>query len=384
MTKAKPILLSGIIGIIITLCSLTYFLIKTYQSMVVKPITPIVKTTPTPIPTPDPNRSFSILMLGYGGGIHEGGRLTDSIMVIKIDPHAQTTTLISIPRDLWVPLPINGTETKQFKINAAYAIGLDDRQYPNKNPEFTGDAGGGQMSKTVVSQILGFPIDYFFSLDFTGFTKAIDYLGGVGVMVDIGFTDPAYPIEKDVIDNCGRTDADIAALTATMSGTKLEAMFPCRYETLSFSKGFQTMDGAAALKYARSRHSPTDGGDYNRARRQRILVDSIKKKVISIGFVPKIIPLIQTLSTHVKTDIDFSALRNYLFRAEEFSAYPVTHIALTDQNVLINGKSADGQFVLLPRVGENDWTEIQTYLRDPSSFVTPVPTRYPTKSPTNN
>jgi anionic cell wall polymer biosynthesis LytR-Cps2A-Psr (LCP) family protein len=59
---------------------------------------------------------INILLLGIGGGTHDGPNLTDTIMLASIDFKADKVTLVSIPRDLWLP------DTNQ-KINAAYAIG---------------------------------------------------------------------------------------------------------------------------------------------------------------------------------------------------------------------------------------------------------------------
>lgn len=358
-----------------------------YNRMVVKPNKKETKTeanapTPTATPTPDPLAPYSILLMGYGGGKHEGGLLTDSIMVAKIDPRKEQTTLISIPRDLWVPIPINGDETKNFKINAAYAIGSDDRQYPNKKIEFMGRAGGGEMAKSIVEKVVGFKIDYFVALDFQGFTKTIDILGGIDVKVQNTFDDPMYPIEENINDTCGKTDEEIKALTATMSGEKLEQQFTCRYENLHFDKGLQHMDGTTALKFARSRHSLQDGGDFNRAGRQRLILTAVRDRVISIGFIPKIIPTIQALTSNLTTDIDFGKMNELVTKIPEVSNYKIVPVALTDQNVLMNSKSAGGQFILIPRTGENNWDQIHQFVEDPQSILSPTPTKVlePTKT----
>ena len=77
----------------------------------------------------------------------------------------------------------------------------------------------------------------------------------------------------------GKTDEEIKAIEATMSGDKLDQQFNCRYENLHFDKGIQHMDGTTALKYARSRHSNMDGGDFNRAERQKLVVTAIRDKI---------------------------------------------------------------------------------------------------------
>ena len=348
-----------------------------YSKMVVKPNKAIVDNviSPTAAPTPDPLAPYSILLLGYGGGVHEGGATTDSIVVAKIDPRKEIVNLISIPRDLWVPIPINGDETKNFKINAAYPIGLSDKQYPNKRVEFTGKAGGGELSKSVVEKVVGFKIDYFAALDFNGFVKVVDILNGIDIKVERAFDDPFYPLEIGITDTCGKTVEDIKAISATMSGEKLEQQFNCRYENLHFDKGLQHMNGVTALKFARSRHSPQDGGDFNRAARQRLVIAAIRDRVISIGFVPKIISTINALTGSLTTDIDFTKMNELVTKIPTISKYKINSIALTDQNVLINAVTQGRQYILSPKAGENNWDEIHKFIEDSILLITPVPTK---------
>lgn len=363
----KKLLLAFIGFNIILIISASTYAIYTYKRVVVKPNKPDNQTiNPTATPTLDPLRPYSFLLMGYGGGIHEGGRLTDSIIVAKVDPKLKKVSLISIPRDLWVPIPVSPEENKYFKINAAYAIGSDDRTYPKKSVEFTGKAGGGEMSKNVVSKVVGFPIDYFLALDFQGFVKTVDVLGGIKVNVQRPFDDFMYPIEKETIDNCGKTDEEIKALTATMSGEKLEQQFPCRYEHLHFDAGPQNMDGTTALKFVRSRHSKEDGGDFNRAARQRLVIQSVKEKVVSINFIPKIIPFINTLAGHLQTDVDLTKMQELVNNSSELMDYKIETIALTDQNVLKLGTSSGGQSILMPKEGEDQWSEIHNYIQNTS------------------
>lgn len=353
---------TGILGVLMIGFGIFYL---TYNKMVVKKNISIDKNmtiSPTATPTPDPLAPYSILLLGYGGGVHEGGSTTDTMMVAKINPRNQEITLISIPRDLWVAIPTDGDETKNFKINAAYPIGLSDKQYPNKKIEFTGKAGGGELSKYIVEQVVGFKIDYFAAIDFDGFIKLVDTLGGIDVKVTKTFDDPYYPIETNITDTCGKTEDEMKALEATMSGDKLEQQYTCRYENLHFDKGSQHMDGTTALKFARSRHSAIDGGDFNRASRQRLVVTAVRDKIINIGFIPKIIPTIQNLTSHITTDINLTKMSEFVSNAEEISTYKIIPIALTDDNVLISTRSASGQSILSPRIGEDNWTEIHQFI----------------------
>lgn len=365
----KKVLLGFIIlNISVAIFFAIFGLIKYRQVVVKVNKNPISKfTTPTPTPTPDPNRPFSILLMGYGGGVHEGGTLTDSIIVVNFVPLEKKIKLISIPRDLWVPLPIAVGETKMSKINAVYTIGLDDKRYKNKEPQFTGPAGGGQMAKSVLSQILNIPIDNFVTINFASFIKTIDTLDGIDVNVQKTFTDSRYPIEEKSEDLCGKSPEEITALTATVSAGKLEEYFTCRYEELHFEKGLQHMDSATALKFARSRHSQEDGGDFNRSARQKLIIEAVKKKIISLNFVSKLIPLTNSLAGNLTTDIDLNKMQELISKADEFKDYKIEAFPITDQNLLMNGVSFDKQYILIPKLGEGNWSDIQNFVIQPTS-----------------
>ena len=364
---------TALLGLVLIGIIVFYF---SYNRMVVKKNEPkeeITEILPTATPTPDPLAPYSILLLGYGGGTHDGGLLTDSIMLAQIRPRDEEIRLISIPRDLWAPMQIKGDEIENKKINEAYAIGSDDKNYKTKKVEFTGEAGGGEMAKAVVEEVTGIKPDYFAAIDFGGFVKIIDGLGGINVKVSQAFDDPFYPIEELKNDTCGKSEEEMVAIEATISGEKLEQQYLCRYENLHFDKGSQQMDGVTTLKFVRSRHSNVGGGDFNRAERQKLVVTSVRDKIINIGFISKIIPTIQTLTRHITTDIDFSTMSELVTKLSEISEYKVISIALTDQNVLVNAKSSTGQFIFNPRTGMNNFSEIKEFI-DNNGILTPTPT----------
>lgn len=335
-----------------------------YQSAVVTTSTHVeTGTTPTPTPTPDPLGPYSILLLGHGDPGHDGGSLTDSMILAYIQPRKESIHLISIPRDIWVELPLIKDGKKGYKINAAYAIGKDPRQYPDRAEAFKGEGGGGSLAKYAVSTVTGIQPDYFVAVNFFAFSSAIDAIGGVTVNVPQGFDDPFYPIEEEKHNSCGLTEEDIAALTATLSGDLLIKNFPCRYEHLYFEAGPQEMDGETALKFIRSRHSTQSGNDFARAERQQVLVEAVKKKIVNINFIPKIIPLIQSLSQNIKTDVDSSNLTKLIGDAEELQRYTIHRVVLSESNVLKTGRSSDRQFILQPKNGDiTDWTETHTFI----------------------
>ncbi len=330
----------------------------------------------TPSPTPDPLAQYGVLLLGLRGDDSQGGFLTDTIILALVDPRLQKVTLISIPRDLWVPLPISTTQKEHTKINAAYVIGLDDKKYPQKEAKYTGAAGGGTLAKDIVSEIFGVPVRYFISLDFEGFEKSIDILGGVDVTVTKSFEDPYYPLPDKETDSCGKSDEEIKALTATESGDILEHNFMCRYENLVFNKGLVHMDGVTALKFARSRHSLEDGSDFARSNRQKQVILAVKDKVLQLGFVTRAIPFIQSLSGDLRTDIPFEVMQQYAAQVSQLKNYTTSSIALSIDNALEQTYSADRQYILVPKTGLDNWGSIRDYVHSQLS-PTPSPTPKP-------
>ncbi|MFA6513453.1 MAG: LCP family protein [Patescibacteria group bacterium] len=343
------------------------------------------KTKTESLIKPKPEQTaYNFLLLGYGGGVHDGTYLTDTMMVVRVDIKTKKVTLFSIPRDLWVKLPTKSGADFHTKINAAYQLELFPSDFPDlKNPSV----------KTVVSQITGLPIDGYVSVNFAGFTKAIDILGGIDIDVKRSFSDPEYPIDGKEKDLCDKDTEELFKKAEPFitpgfnpddrnqqfkDNPKLEEFvknatdtpelaFPCRYEKLEFKKGLTHMDGTNALKFARSRHSPDDGGDFNRALRQQQVIEAIKDKVINLGFISKIILLMNEFKKDVKTDIGLDIIEKFIGQADKSKEYLVTSFVLTDQNVLKNAISDDKQYILIPNEGMDNWSGIQKIINSTSS-----------------
>ena len=290
---------------------------------------------------------FDILLLGYGGGTHDGPYLTDTMMDIHVDPTTQKIFLLSIPRDLWVNITPSSSSASFAKINAAYA------------------QGEGQLAQQVTARVTGLPVDYFVGVDFSGFIKTIDTLGGVDINVQPAFDDPGYPDEASTASTCNHSADDIKAFTATVSAeTDIWAYFSCRYTPVHFDAGLQHMSGARALVYARSRHSPQDGSDFSRATRQQKLLVAVEQKIFSIGFITKIVPFVNSLKNDVHTDLALSDIQAMLTHAPALKNYQIISLALTDQNYLQESFSSDHQDILIPKDGQDTYTTIHTWITD--------------------
>ena len=347
----------------------SYFFFKFSKVFVKKANTTSLNPTASPTPSFDPHNPYNVLLLGYGGEGHEGGSLTDTMIVANINPAYKSLTLISIPRDLWIPLPIQGERTQNSKINSAYAIGSDDSKYPEKRQEFTGPAGAGEMAKYAAGVVSGLPVNYFISVNFQGFRDAVDILGGIDVNVPRSFDDYFYPVAGKENESCGKSAQEIQTLSATMSGFLLEKEFTCRYEHIHFDKALLHMDGVTTLKFVRSRHSDEYGGDFARSERQYAVLTGVKNKVISLGTVTKAGPIFENLVDSVRTDLNPTDIKNILEVSQNISEYKIKTIHLTEDNVLAASIGPGGQYILLPREGENKWEKVHKFI---SEQITPA------------
>jgi LCP family protein required for cell wall assembly len=311
----------------------------------------------------DDEKPIDVVLLGYGGGNHDGAYLTDSIIAIHIDPKTKKIFLISIPRDVWIKIPTNGTDGGYGKINEAYQDGLDDSTYPNKQKQFTGADGGGKLAEYIFSQVTGLPINYFVGMDFSGFKHTIDTLGGVAITVQPAFDDYSYPIDGKEADPCGHTQQEIQDFTASPSADEA-TYFPCRYIHLHFDAGTQQMNGERALSYVRSRHSLQDGTDFGRAKRQRNLLVAVKQKIISPTFIPQIIPFITSLGDDLRTDFSLDDVKAFIQNAPTLNKYEIVNLALTDQNYLTDTVASTGQDILEPKDGLDNWRSVHTWIAD--------------------
>lgn len=310
--------------------------------------------------TQDKDIKINVLLLGVGGGMHDGPDLTDTIIFASVDPTTKKVVLVSLPRDLWSP------ELKA-KINSAYTYAEDQK---------TGSGLG--FTKSMISNILGQQIDYAVKIDFSGFEKAVDLSGGLDISVDNTFDDYAYPIAGKEADSCGLSDdkiADLASQIASGSAAENES-FPCRYEHLHFDKGSTHMNGETALKYVRSRHGTgKEGSDFARSKRQEKVLSAFKEKIFSAGTLlnpVKVVDLLTILKASIATDIKQSEYSDFARLAQKMKGAQISSAVVDtgDESegrlgLLVNppiSPEYGNQWVLSPRLGNGEYKEIQTYV----------------------
>jgi anionic cell wall polymer biosynthesis LytR-Cps2A-Psr (LCP) family protein len=297
--------------------------------------------TPTPF-TEEPQASFepidikesyNVVLLGSGGEGHSGGTLTDSIIVVSVDPKNKKASLVSIPRDLWVP--------GNHKINAEVHIN-----------------GVGGL-KGALQGITGLEVENHVSIDFNSLIALIDELGGVEVDIPRTFDDYFYPIKGKENETCGLSPEEIASAHQKYSGFELEKQFTCRWEHVHFDKGISAVSGEEALKLARSRHGDSDFG---RSSRQFAILKGILGKLVSSGSFEKIDETYKTLTKLIDADIDLKTVRDLARLFGNPSDYKINEVHLSTQNVLNEGKSSDGQYILVPKAGNFNFTAVKSFI----------------------
>ena len=259
----------------------------------------------------DKSGHTNMLLLGVAGKTEQGGHLSDSIMIVSINPKRPSISVLSLPRDLYV-----SSKVGDRKINEVYAAA----QYKHGEPK------GLEIVKDAISKFTGIEIHYAAVIDFALFEDGIDLLGGIDVFVPQDIRDDKYP---DI--NFG-------------------------YQTFVVRRGLQHFDGDTALKYARSRKTTSD---YDRARRQQDLALSIRQKIESNGWVEntqKLREFYDLFRRKVNTDIDLSTLIALAKVGMGIDYGDIVSAVLNDDPTQRGGllyaparEFYNGQFVLLPQ-----------------------------------
>jgi len=280
---------------------------------------------------------FNVLVMGYGGAGHSGGGLSDANILVNIDTDKKLVNLITLPRDLWI-------EGKKF--NASFAD------------------GGGPLAKNAAKNITGLEINNFIAIDFNRFKKAIDALGGITVDVPVSFTDKYFPVPGREEFLCDFTPEIMIEIHKKYSGFELEKQFECRYETLTFNKGSVLMDGETTLKFVRSRHSSEHGGDFARGEREQEVVKAIARKLVSLDALKKIDKFYKEFFEMVDTDVNEEAVLEILPKIGDPSDYKINNINITTDNLLRDSVSSDGQYILVPKSGNENWSAIHAFVKN--------------------
>jgi LCP family protein required for cell wall assembly len=229
---------------------------------------------------------YTLLLIG------ENKKLTDTILLVVVNPDKDQTTFVSLPRDLY----FEGRKINEY----SHLYGKD-------------------KFKEVITEISGLDVDNYIEFNFEGFIDVVDLMEGIDINVDKRIADERYP------------DGSFG------------------YKTVVFEPGMERMDGERALEYGRSRKSTSD---FDRSRRQQQVLVAIKEKLRQINTLENIdfyITAFQKVQENIDTDISI------LEAVQHFDEYKNNSImagnVLSNENFLYNSTSNTGQSILLPKSG---------------------------------
>ena len=250
---------------------------------------------------------------------------TDTMIVLTLDPATRSAGMLSIPRDLYVTIPGRG----QDRINTAHVF------------------GGPALAMKTVSANFGIPIQHYARVNFNVLVTLVDRVGGIDVKVDEDINDPLYP---DM--NYG-------------------------YDPFVISAGMHHMDGATALKYARTRHGASD---FFRMRRQQQIIMALRDRVFSTDAITRLLPnmgqIWDSLQRSISTDLSLTEILQLLFFAKDLSTDRITRVVI-DETSTQNYVTPQGADVLIPVQSRIKELRAQLYTPPPqlNADKTPEPGR---------
>ena len=260
---------------------------------------PSAEATPSPTPEPTPIGSqvpdvsvppwdgkerLNILLIGSDE--QGGGHNTDTLITVSIDPVTKQAAMFSLPRDTqFVPLPAGNARsfwgrTYPNKINSFF---VNNRKRSDLWPGNDRTRGYNGL-KATLGELYDLDIKYFVEVNFNGFKKVVDSVGGVTINVQVPVVDDAFP---------GSTG---------------------RAQRLYIPSGIQHMDGDQALRYARSRNT---SDDFDRGARQQRVLLSLREQADPQILLPRLPELVEALKSAVRTDIPLDQLDELLGLASE-------------------------------------------------------------------
>ncbi len=235
---------------------------------------------------------FTLLLLGVDKRPDESlaGSRTDLMIIMSIDPVSHSAGILSIPRDLFVPIP---GQSDMQRINSAYELG-----------ELNEPGSGPKLAMQAIQYNFGIPVNNYVLFTFDAVTAVIDAVGGVDINVPTAIDDEQFP---DM--NYG-------------------------YDPLRIPAGLIHMDGTLALKYARTRHQDDD---FERTHRQQAIILAVRDKVVQLNMLPQLVqqaPILWTqLQGNFLTDLSLDQVLSLAVYARGLPPGSIQHATIEGQYV---------------------------------------------------
>jgi LCP family protein required for cell wall assembly len=267
-----------------------------------------------PEPSYHPNvvsgERVNVLLVGVDAAPGRATELTDTMLVVSLDPVGGRSAMISIPRDLYgVPLPDG--RVYNAKLNSLMAFA---NARPSEYP-----LGGVGTLKAAVGDLLGVPIHYFAAINLVGFRQAIDAVGGVDITVERAINDPAY-----------------ADPTSSLRGLFLPA-------------GRHHMDGQLALAFVRSRKGVGDN-DFTRAERQQQLLTALREKLTAGNMLLALPALLDAVKNAIATDVPSDRIPELAQAVQDADMSEVRRIVLQPPEFMTVEPFSSAGYILHPNL----------------------------------
>lgn len=273
---------------------------------------------------------------------HQGGQLTDSIMILSIDTKNNKAFMLSVPRDLYVDIGRSG----YGKINSAYVTGEQNNFYSSGYAK----GGMGQLEQ-IIENKFGLKIHYYALVNYNALKESVDSVGGIDVVINS--RDPR-----------GLYDPNIDWST--------------RKPLVKLTNGPHHLNGQQALNLSRARGDAYNsygfaGSDFDRTANQRMLLLALKNKTSKSSVLAnpaKIADLSDAIGKNVSTDLKAGQLKRLYTITKKIDSGNVKSLSLNDMNgnqLLKSYSAPGGQSALIPVLGINDYTDIQTFILQQTS-----------------
>ncbi len=271
-----------------------------------------VGSLPEPSGQPDvvAGERVNILLVGVDSAPKRTTQLTDTMLVVSLDPDGTASAMISVPRDLYgAPLPDGTPFNRKLNTLMVYASGHPD-QFP---------LGGVATLKATIGNLLGVRIHYFAAINMFGFKQTVDSIGGVDITVERAIIDPTYFDEYD------------------------------KHTGFSLAAGTYHMNGHTALAFVRSRKGAGDN-DFTRADRQQQLLTAIRDKMTAGNLLLALPGLLDAVKNTITTDVPSSRLSELAAAVQGADMSQLQRIVLQPPEFMtVNAHSAAG-YILIPNL----------------------------------
>jgi polyisoprenyl-teichoic acid--peptidoglycan teichoic acid transferase len=257
-------------------------------------------------PPPLDGQRLNVLLIGVDSGPGRTEALTDSLIVVSLDPIGRTVSMVSIPRDL-AGVPLGNGNVFGPKINSLMSWA---DAHPADFPR-----GGIQTLEEAVGALFGIPIHYYAKVDLGGFAAMVDAVGGIDIVVKKALDDPHYP---------------------GLNGKRGWSVQP----------GPHHFDGTDALAYARIRKS-TGESDLTRAARQQEVLVALRNEAVGAGILFGLPKLMKAVGASVRSDLPPDRLPELAALAEQIGGSSTTRLVL-DSPLIKSGGSTQFGSIFVP------------------------------------